>query len=101
MLRKGLADEVRRLVEMGYDKGGTAMQGIGYKEVLGYLRGEATLEETTEILKQNTRHYAKRQLTWFRRIEGLQWLDIDDKTDFRQLAQKIIRECIASDGIFL
>lgn len=101
MLQKGLVAEVQRLVDMGYDKGGTAMQGIGYKEILSYLRGEASLAETTEILKLNTRHYAKRQLTWFRRTEGIKWLDVDDKTDFKELAQKIIHECIATDGIFL
>ena len=101
MLRTGLVQEVKRLVEMGYDTGATAMQGIGYKEVLRYLKGECSLEETEYTLKRDTRHYAKRQLTWFRRLENIQWLDIDENTNLEDLAEKIIEECIASYGIFL
>lgn len=101
MLRKGLVEEVQRLAGMGYDKGATSMQGIGYKEIFNYLKGGSSLEETVEILKLNTRHYAKRQLTWFRRIDGIQWIDIDDNTDLKETAKKIIQECIASYGIFL
>jgi tRNA dimethylallyltransferase len=101
MLQRGLVEEVQRLVSMGYDKGATSMQGIGYKEILNYLKGESSLEETVEILKLNTRHYAKRQLTWFRRIDGIKWLTIDDNTDLKDTAKKIIQECIATYGIFL
>lgn len=101
MLHEGLIEEVQRLVDMGYDKGTTAMQGIGYKEILSYLRGESSLEDTVGLLKLNTRHYAKRQLTWFRRIDGIKWITVDDHTDFRQLAEKIIRDCIETYGIFL
>ena len=101
MLEAGLVDEVKRLAEMGYDKGGTAMQGIGYKEVLDYLKGNLGFDETVYILKRDTRHYAKRQLTWFRRIEGINWLKADENSDFGELSEKIIRECIASYGIIL
>lgn len=101
MLEDGLADEVKRLVYMGYDRGGTAMQGIGYKEVLDYLKGSRTFEETVYILKRDTRHYAKRQMTWFRRIEGINWLRVDENSDFGELSEKIIRECIATYGIIL
>ncbi len=101
MLEDGLADEVKRLVDMGYDRGGTAMQGIGYKEVLDYLKGSRTFEETVYILKRDTRHYAKRQMTWFRRIEGINWLRVDENSDFGELSEKIIRECIATYGIIL
>ena len=58
---------------MGYTKDMISMQGIGYKEVLDFLEGKFTLEETKEIIKQNTRRYAKRQLTWFRR-SNITWL---------------------------
>ncbi|NLK86864.1 MAG: tRNA (adenosine(37)-N6)-dimethylallyltransferase MiaA [Clostridiaceae bacterium] len=101
MMADGLVDEVRHLAEMGYDKGTTAMQAIGYKEVLRYLRGESTLEETVEILKRDTRRYAKRQLTWFRRIREINWIDMDESTDISAAAKKIIHQCIATHGIIL
>ena len=99
MIESGLAAEVEKLMEMGYDKDNTAMQGIGYKEMLKYLRGEYSLEQTVYILKRDTRHYAKRQLTWFRRIKNIQWLDADENTDLGVLAENIIRQCIATYGI--
>ncbi len=98
MFQSGLIEEVRSLKKRGYDKGTTAMQGIGYKEILNYLKGECTLEETKYILKRDTRHYAKRQLTWFRRIEQIKWLDVGENTNLKELAEKIILECIASNG---
>jgi tRNA dimethylallyltransferase len=101
MIADGLVDEVRRLAEMGYDKGTTAMQAIGYKEVLNFLRGEYTLEETVEILKRDTRRYAKRQLTWFRGIREINWIDMDESTDISAAAKKIIDQCIATYGIIL
>lgn len=101
MLGNGLIEEVERLVKMGYDKGTTAMQGIGYKEVLDYIKGERTLDETAYIMKQSTRRYAKRQMTWFRRMKEIKWINVDENSDFRQLAEKIIRECIATRGIIL
>lgn len=101
MLQSGLVEEVKSLMKMGYDTGTTAMQGIGYKEILNYLKGECTLEETVYILKRDTRHYAKRQLTWFRRLEGIQWLDVDENTNLKEMAEKIIQECIATYGIIL
>jgi tRNA dimethylallyltransferase len=101
MLEKGLIEEVERLVKMGYDKGPTAMQGIGYKEVLSYIKGERTLDETVYKLKQNTRRYAKRQMTWFRRMKEINWIDVDENSDFRALAERIVQECIATHGIIL
>ena len=101
MLQSGLIGEVKNLVELGYDKGTTAMQGIGYKEILSYFRGECTLEETIYILKRDTRHYAKRQMTWFNRLEEIHWIDVDENSDFKEIVQKIIRECIATSGIIL
>ena len=89
MLEKGLLDEVKGLVEKGYDKNAVAMQGLGYKEILAYFRGECTLEEAVYTIKRDTRHYAKRQLTWFRRIEGIEWLDIDENTDMEEQAKKV------------
>lgn len=81
MLEEGLVDEVRRLKEMGYHKGMVSMQGLGYKEILSYLEGEYPLEEAVRILKRDTRHFAKRQLTWFRREPEVIWVN-KDKFDY-------------------
>ena len=66
-MEEGLVEEVRSLKEHGYDRSLVSMQGLGYKEILAYLDGEITLEEAVYILKRDTRHFAKRQLTWFKR----------------------------------
>ena len=71
MVEEGLVEEVKELLAKGYDKNSTAMQGIGYKEFYGYLGGIKTLEETREEIKQGSRRYAKRQLTWFRKNENV------------------------------
>ena len=77
MMQAGLVEEVRRLKDMGYTKDMVSMQGLGYKEILDYLDGNTTLEEAVYILKRDTRHFAKRQLTWFRRERDVIWLDKD------------------------
>ena len=74
MIEKGLVEEVKNLIKK-YDKLPTAMQGLGYKEVVAYLNNECTYEEMIEKIKLETRHYAKRQLTWFRRNKNIIWLD--------------------------
>jgi tRNA dimethylallyltransferase len=63
------------------------MQGLGYKEILAYLDGECTLEEAVNQIKQSTRHFAKRQLTWFRRERNVTWLDVDGLTNEEVLRQ--------------
>ena len=75
MLEHGLVEEVKRLRAKGYHKGMVSMQGLGYKEILDYLDGKTTLEEAIYIIKRETRHFAKRQLTWFRRERDVIWLD--------------------------
>ncbi len=75
MMQEGLLEEVKRLKEMGYHRGMVSMQGLGYKELLAYLDGEYPLEEAIRILKRDTRHFAKRQLTWFRREKDTIWLN--------------------------
>lgn len=78
MLASGLVEEVRSLVDTYHlTTEDTSMQGIGYKEILGYLNGEYDLPEAIRILKRDTRHFAKRQLTWFRRERDVIWLDKD------------------------
>ena len=80
MIEAGLLDEVKNLLEQGLAEGATAMQALGYKELVGYLRGEYDLAEAIRLLKRDTRRYAKRQLTWFRRDEEIIWLDLDKLT---------------------
>lgn len=76
MMARGLADEVKRLLALPGVRGSTAMQAIGYKELIRCLDGEIPLETAVELIKRGTRRYAKRQLTWFRREEAAHWLDI-------------------------
>ena len=78
MMEEGLLDEVRKLKEAGCRRGMTSMQGLGYKEMLDYLDGIITLEEAVRILKRDTRHFAKRQLTWFRREKDVIWIAQDE-----------------------
>ena len=75
MLSKGLVDEVKTLYEKGLRIGMTSAEGIGYKQLLPYLEGEISLDEATEKIKQDSRHYAKRQLTWFRREKETTWVN--------------------------
>ncbi|WP_099468147.1 tRNA (adenosine(37)-N6)-dimethylallyltransferase MiaA [Konateibacter massiliensis] len=78
MLEKGLLDEVTFLREKGYTKNMVSMQGLGYKELLSYLDGEISLEEAVYILKRDTRHFAKRQITWFKRESEVTWLNLPE-----------------------
>ncbi len=75
MFDDGLVNEVRALMEMGCTKDSVSMQGLGYKEVFDYLDGRTDLEETKRIIKRDTRHFAKRQITWFRRERDVTWID--------------------------
>jgi len=74
MVEAGLIDEIKNLLAMGIPQKCTAMQAIGYKEFLGYLNGQCTLAEAIELVQTGSRHYAKRQLTWFHRNPQMQWL---------------------------
>ncbi len=93
MFEAGLLEEVKTLKEMGYTKDMVSMQGIGYKEVLDYLDGSMDLETTKDIIKQSSRKYAKRQLTWFRKYKDALLLDLDDIQNIDE-AIKIIKNYI-------
>ena len=93
MLAAGLIEEVRKLKDMGYTKDMVSMQGLGYKEILDYLDGKMTLEEAVYILKRDTRHFAKRQLTWFRRERDVLWINKDAyEYDDERILTEMIRE---------
>jgi len=92
MCQEGLIEEVKTLKNMGYTKDMVSMQGLGYKEILDYLDGATTLEEAVYILKRDTRHFAKRQLTWFRRERDVIWLE---KADFFYNEDRILNRMIS------
>ncbi len=75
MIENGLVDEVKKVLSMGVSETNTALQGIGYKEIVEYIKGEITLPQAIYKIKLNTRHFAKRQLTWLRRERSVIWLD--------------------------
>jgi tRNA dimethylallyltransferase len=90
MFDMGLVEEVKKLKEFGYNKNMTSMQAIGYKEVFDYIDGIHSLEETKDIIKQSSRRYAKRQLTWFRRDERIHWVNVDEFDSLEQIIENII-----------
>ena len=94
MLKQGLLEEVQKLADMGYTKDIVSMQGLGYKEILSYLDHTCTLEEAVYILKRDTRHFAKRQLTWFKREKDVIWVN---KNEFaykdKETLDYILKNC--------
>jgi tRNA dimethylallyltransferase len=82
MIDEGLVDEVRELLRRGVPPESTSMQAIGYKEIVPHLTEGLPLEEAVERLKRDTRRYAKRQLSWFRRMKGIEWVDVTDEGNF-------------------
>lgn len=78
MIKEGLVEEVEKLLNMGYNKELVSMQGIGYKEIVSYLEGNICLDKAIEALKRNTRRFAKRQLTWFKRDKRIHWIDVNE-----------------------
>jgi tRNA dimethylallyltransferase len=75
MIEDGLVEEVKMLLEKGYSRNSTALQGLGYKEIITYLDGNCSLDEAIYTIKRDTRHFAKRQLTWFRRDKRIKWFE--------------------------
>ncbi len=100
MLEKGLVHEVKGLVEKGFDLGSKAFEGLGYKQILSYLNGDISLDEAVYIIKRDTRHYAKRQMTWFRKIEDVYWINLHEVSDLNEIIKKI-KNYIAYHGIIL
>lgn len=97
MIENGLIDEVENIIEK-YKEFPTAMQAIGYKEIVMYLKGELTKQEAIEKIKQESRRYAKRQITWFKKIEDIKWIDgLKDKDENIKFIQDVIfalkKEC--------
>ncbi len=89
MMDGGLVYEVKKLLSLGYTKDMISMQGIGYKEIIKYLEGGYSLDEAVEIIKRDSRRYAKRQLTWFRRYDSAKWFNLDEYSDKKVLEKEI------------
>ena len=91
MMEAGLIEEVKNLKEMGLNESNTSMQGIGYKEVVPYLNGMYDKEAMASLIKQNSRRYAKRQMTWFRRYDDIHWFDYDNYDTYEEMKEAIIQ----------
>ena len=89
MFRRGLVEETRRLLETGLGENKTAMQALGYRQVVEHLHGERSLSETIELVKTRTRQFAKRQLTWFRKQPGLQWVEVAPDETPEKIAERL------------
>ncbi len=100
MIAAGLAEEVRALLAHGLTDAAPAMRAIGYKEMAPYLRGECTLADAADLIKKNTRHFAKRQITWYRRMPYITWTERNETEDpthwTERTAEKIFRETTAA-----
>ncbi len=91
MVSQGLFDEVENLLETGLEEADISMKGIGYKEIIAYFDGLYTMQEAIELIKKNSRHLAKRQLTWFRRYEDMKWFNINDYDNDETAIEDIIK----------
>ncbi len=101
MLEAGLLEETRRLLETGvFERNSTAAQAIGYKELLGHLKGEQSLEDAIDALKRATRRYAKRQITWFSAKDYVHWIDADENGEMRPFSH-ILADALALAREFL
>jgi tRNA dimethylallyltransferase len=97
MFRRGLVAEVQALVAQGCTLGHTAMQGLGYKEVLNHIEGNMGLDETIELVKQRTRRFARRQMTWFRSNPAIRWMDLGDRPPGGEHCDEILRDLVETE----
>ena len=93
MFKMGLVDEVKSLMKKGYNKSMVSMQGIGYKEVIDYLNGEISMDECIDIIKRDTRHFAKRQLTWFKREKIVTYMDKEEFVTEAGCLKEMLKVC--------
>jgi len=92
MISIGLVEEVKSILKLGYDKKLNSLNTVGYKEIIQYLDEVISLDRAVELIKRNTRRYAKRQMTWFNADKRIEWLDISSIKDLDLLAEKIAKE---------
>ena len=89
-LAHGLIEETKQLLAQGYQRGSAAMKGLGYRQVAEHLAGEYDVAEMVRRFKRDTRHFSKRQMTWFRKEPGIQWLTIEESDSARHTAELVI-----------
>ena len=99
MVKQGLVEEVRRLHQMGYSKDMVSMQGLGYKEILRSFEGEYSMEEAIDIIKRETRRFAKRQITWFRREKEVIWINKNEYNYSNDLIIDEMEKILLDKGI--
>jgi len=92
MIEQGLVEETRKALSLGYDKNLNALNTVGYKEIIAYLEGSISLDEAIELIKRNSRRFAKRQMTWFRRDERIKWFNITQPDDIEKAAEIILKQ---------
>lgn len=91
-IKKGLVDETRRLLSQGYGRQLTSMKSLGYRQMAGYLENEYDFDEAIRLLKRDTRHFAKRQMTWFRKEPEIRWLDVLPEESFANITTRILEQ---------
>ncbi len=90
MIKNGFVDEVKSILDKGYYKKINSLNTVGYKEIIQHLEGEISLERAIELIKRNTRHYAKRQMTWFRKDKRIKWFEVNELSDLDHIAEQIV-----------
>lgn len=96
MYNDGLIDEVKNILNMGYDKNINALNTVGYKEIISYLEGTISEERAIELIKRNTRHFAKRQMTWFRKNREIEWIKCDNSKRTEDITSVILKKVLGS-----
>jgi len=94
MISTGLVDEVKSVLSSGFSSELNSLNTVGYKEIIAYLKKEYDLERAIELIKRNTRRYAKRQMTWFRKDDRIKWFKIDKEEDLEKIAESIIKDIV-------
>jgi tRNA dimethylallyltransferase len=92
MMAQGLVDEVKELIQMGYGESLRSMQSMCYRHIVDYIKGDCDRDESVRLIKRDTRHYAKRQLTWFKRDEDVTWFDPDNSSAVRKEVENFFEE---------
>ena len=91
MIDNGLIEEIKYILNKGYSKTLNSLNTVGYKEIISYMEGEITQDRAVDLIKRNTRRYAKRQMTWFRGVERMHWFDVASFDDLNNISEEIIK----------